>query len=99
MDPITAVFDFLLILLGFILGIGSRLKPLFIFIQVATLIVKMAKWYYETHPQGKKDANKTNLDQKFKDIYDDKLKLHDPITSMIGMEVVTDDLQNPQAAD
>lgn len=91
--------DFILIVLGFFIGVGSRLKGVFVFLQVALLIAKMAKWYYETHPHGKKQAKHIKFDEKLDKLYHEKLKKHDPhrqyymppidpeYKSLIGMEV------------
>lgn len=62
MDIYTGLLDLVLILLGFAVGQITKFKtPL----AVAILVIRMAKWYLDTHPQGKKIAKHTDIDEKF----------------------------------
>jgi hypothetical protein len=64
----TGVLDLALILLGFLVGQATKFKTP---ILVVMLLVKMAKWYMDTHPHGKEMAKQTNLDDKLQKLYPD----------------------------
>lgn len=65
MDIYTGGLDILLVILGFLVGQITKFKTP---IAVAILIIKMAKWYLDTHPHGKKMASQTDIDERFKKI-------------------------------
>lgn len=65
MDIHTGSLDLLLVILGFMIGQVTKWKTP---IAVAILVVRMAKWYIDTHPHGKKIAKDTDIDEKLQKI-------------------------------
>ena len=61
----TGILDLILVILGFLFGQATKFRTP---IMVAMLIIKMAKWYIDTHPRGKDLAKKTDLDEKLNKI-------------------------------
>lgn len=64
----TGLIDLILLILGFLVGQVTKFKTP---ISVAILVIRMAKWYLDTHPQGKKIAKQTNIDEKFRKLMED----------------------------
>lgn len=60
-----SAIDFFIGVLSFIMGSGSTLvklkrnpaKGISVFLQVSLIIIKMAKHYYDTHPEAKQKLN------------------------------------------
>lgn len=67
MDIYTGGLDLLLVILGFLIGQVTKWKTP---IAVAILVVRMAKWYLDTHPHGKKIAKQTDIAEKLQKIVD-----------------------------
>lgn len=67
-------FDGLLLILGLTVG---RAKEFSVFIRVAVLMVKMAQWYFKTHPHGRTAKNSTQIDEKLTGIYNKHLAKYD----------------------
>lgn len=87
-----AILDVFILLFGFLLGISSRSRWFVVFLQVSMLIVKMAKWYFDTHPSAKKHKSKVKIDDQIDYIYHKYLKKHDPenYEDLEGYEIRTD---------
>ncbi len=77
----TGILDFGILSLGFLVGVGTKFRTP---IMISLFLIKIIKWWIETHPHGKEMARKTKLDMEFKEkfvkeikILEDKLKLID----------------------
>lgn len=64
----TGILDLILIILGFLIGQATKLKTP---IMVLILIIRMAKWYLDTHPNGKRMAKQTDIDEKLQKLFTD----------------------------
>ncbi len=60
--------DFLFLVFGVA---AARAPQLAIFIRVSLFIVKIAQWYFKTHPSGKKIARLTDADEELTTIKND----------------------------
>lgn len=66
--------DLLLIILGFSAGFMTRLKtPIYLTI----FMIRMIKWWMDTHPSGKEISEKTNFDEEFDKIFGTNLHKYD----------------------
>lgn len=62
--------DLVLMLLGFGVGFATKFRtPLLL----TMFLVKVVKWWFETHPHGKEVAKRTNFDEEFKKKFIDDL--------------------------
>lgn len=84
-----AILDLIILIFGFFLGVSSRSRWFVIFLQVSLLMAKMAKWYFETHPNARKGKKYVKIDEKIDEIYHKHLKQHDPdnLDDLIGYEI------------
>lgn len=69
-------FDVLIVSLSFAAGLITN-KRFKLFIQVALLIFKMAKWYHDTHPEGRRNARRYDYDEKLTQLYEKHLMPYD----------------------
>lgn len=72
--------DFLIFVIGGAIGLTLNLrrwKEITVFLQVALLIFKMARYFMNNHPHGKKIKKETKFDEKLGKIYKDKLFKYD----------------------
>lgn len=59
--PTASIFDLILLILGFLGGWATRFRTPLLF---TMFLVRLVKWWFETHPQGKKAAKETNFDEE-----------------------------------
>jgi hypothetical protein len=56
------IIDFILIVLGFGVGVSTQFRlPM----QLTIFMIRMIKWWFDTHPHGKEMAARTNFDEEF----------------------------------
>jgi hypothetical protein len=59
----TGLIDLGLVILGFVVGNVRSWKTPLLF---TMFLMRLVKWWLETHPHGKEAAKKTNLDEEFR---------------------------------
>ena len=79
------IVDFLFLIFGIA---AARAPQLAIFIRVSLFVVKIAQWYFKTHPSGKKQARLTGADEQLAEIKNDaeqyeKNHLHGTVFSRV----------------
>lgn len=73
--PHISSFDVTIALLSFSAGLLYRFRGITILIQVSLLLIKMAKHFYDTHPEG---AKLKPFDPKMDRLYTNQLSKYDP---------------------
>lgn len=58
----TGILDLILVILGFAVGSIARFRTP---ILLTMFLIKIVKWWFDTHPQGQEVAKKTNLNEEF----------------------------------
>lgn len=74
----SGMLDISLLFLGFGAGL-VRARGLATFLRISIVLVRMAKWYFQTHPHGKAVAQENSYDEKLTAIYQKDLAKHDSI--------------------
>ncbi len=72
--------DFLIFAVGGLIGLTlniRRWKEITVFLQVALLVFKMARYFMNNHPHGKTIKKNTLYDEKFNKLYKDHLQKYD----------------------
>ena len=57
---------------GFLVGIATKFRTP---IMLTLFMVRVIKWWIETHPHGREMAGKTSLDEEFRKTFAKELKL------------------------
>lgn len=81
--PPTSLLDLGLLIAGFGMGISTKLRLPFM---MTMFLIKVIKWYIDTHPHGKEMAAKTDLDEQFRKIFHleiKKIEEHDKVEAKV----------------
>lgn len=78
----TIPHDFIgliLIVIGFIAGTFVKVEEIRLPIQVSIFLLRMIKWYLDTHPHGMKMAKETDVNEEFHRLFGVILEKHDSV--------------------
>ena len=68
--------DLVIVLFSFVLGFVTN-KRFRLLIQFLVLLFRMARWYHDTHPEGKKNADQYMYDEQMTQLYEKHLLPYD----------------------
>lgn len=73
MSASTSIFDLILIILGFVVGVSTNFR---LPVMLTIFMIRIIKWWIETHPHGQEMARTTHLDDDFYRLFGVEMAKH-----------------------
>ena len=77
----TGILDLGILVFGFLIGLGTKFR---LPIMLTLFLIRVVKWWLETHPHGKELSKKTTLDEEFKKTFASEIKQVEKVLNMDG---------------